>query len=158
MVYNPQEPECKVKVRIILDNGSECIFLTEKLNNTFRLSKQDKKKVSMKTVELTDERPELENVVAHEIELNWDPDLFCQLSLCLCYVNHCNKCLSGLRPADYSARTSRSHSYPHEIWVRLFSLWRPRRSTKEKSCEHSCLLKDAPPNSKKFPLKVLKEC
>ena len=75
VVFNPQQPDCKVKVRIILDNGSQHTYLTDYLKNTLRLPSQQKKQVSIKTFGSTDERLEQVDVVAFGIELNGEPDL-----------------------------------------------------------------------------------
>ena len=75
VVYNPQQPDCRVKIRIILDNGSHRTCLTDNLKNTLRLPSQQKKQVSIKTFGSTDERLEQVDVVAFGIELNGEPDL-----------------------------------------------------------------------------------
>lgn len=43
MVYNPQNPQCKVKARIILDSGSQRTYLTDNLKNTLQLPTLEKK-------------------------------------------------------------------------------------------------------------------
>ena len=113
VVFNPQEPNCKVKVRIILHNGSQRTYLTDNLKNTLRLPSQRKKQVSIKTFGSTDERLEQVDVVAFGIELNGEPDLLlsaftvpliCQplQSQPVNRVIGDSKCFSGLRLADYS--------------------------------------------------------
>ena len=113
VVFNPQQPDCKVKVRIILDSDSQRTYLTDNLKNTLRLPSQQKKQVSIKTFGSTDERLAQVDVVAFGIELNGEPDLLlsaftvpliCQplQSQPVDRVIGDNKCFSGLRLADYS--------------------------------------------------------
>ena len=75
VVYNPQQPEVKVRARIILDSGSQRTYLTNNLKNTLQLPTLEKKQVSIKTFGSTVERLELVEVVALGVELNGEPDL-----------------------------------------------------------------------------------
>ena len=49
IVYNPQQPEVKVRARIILDSGSQRTYLTNNPKNIFQMPTQEKKQVSIKT-------------------------------------------------------------------------------------------------------------
>ena len=113
VVFNPQQPDCKVKVRIILDKGSQRTYLTDNLKNTLRLPSQQKKQVSIKTIGSADERLKQVDDVAFGIELNGEPDLFLSSftvpligqplqSQPVNRVIGDNKCFSGFRLADYS--------------------------------------------------------
>ena len=75
VVYNPQQPEVKVRARIILDSGSQRTYLTNNLKNILQLPTLEKKQVSIKTFGSTVERLELVEVVALGVELNGEPDL-----------------------------------------------------------------------------------
>ena len=112
MVYNPQNPQCKVKARIILDSGSQRTYLTDNLKNTLQLPTLEKKQVSIKTFGSTDERVELVEVAALGLELKGEPDLllsaFALPLICqplqgqpVQQVVKDNSCFSGLRLADY---------------------------------------------------------
>ena len=112
VVYNPQQPEVKVRARIILDNGSQRTYLTNNLNNILQLPTLEKKQVSIKTFGSTVERLELVEVVALGVELNGEAHLslsaFTLPLICqplegqpveLAVKN--NSCLSGLKLADF---------------------------------------------------------
>ena len=75
MVYNPQQPEVRVRARIILDSGSQRTYLTNNLKNILQLHTLEKKQVSIKTFGSSIERVELVEVVALGVELNGEPDL-----------------------------------------------------------------------------------
>ena len=64
IVYNPQQPECKVKARIVLDSGSQRTYLTDNLKNILQLPVLEKKQVSIKTFGSTEERLEFVEVAA----------------------------------------------------------------------------------------------
>ena len=107
VVYNPQQPEVKVRARIILDSGSQRTYLTNNLKNILQLPTLEKKQVSIKTFGSTVERLELVEVVALGVELNGEPDLslsaftlpqICQL-VELAVKN--NPCHLGLKLADF---------------------------------------------------------
>ena len=112
VVYNPQQPEVKVRARIILDSGSQRTYLTNNLKNTLQLPTLEKKEVSIKTFRSTVERLELVEVVALGVELKGEPDLslsaFTLPLICqplqrqpveLAVKN--NPCYSGLKLADF---------------------------------------------------------
>ena len=110
VVFNPQQPGCKVKVRIILDNGSQRTYLTDNLKNTLRLPSQQKKQDSIKTFGSTDERLEQVDVAAFGIELNGSL-IYCFTVPLICQPLQSqpfnrligdNKCFSELRLTDYS--------------------------------------------------------
>ena len=75
IVYNPQQPECKVKARIVLDSGSQRTYLTDNLKNILQLPVLEKKQVSIKTFGSTEERLEFVEVAALGIELKGGPNL-----------------------------------------------------------------------------------
>ena len=75
MVYHPQQPELKVRARIILDSGSQRTYLTNNPKNILQLPTQEKKQVSIQTFGSTVERLELVRIVALGVELNGEPDL-----------------------------------------------------------------------------------
>ena len=75
MVYNPQQPQCKVRARIILDSGSQRTYMTDNLKYALHLSTLEKKSVSIKTFGSTSERMEQVDVAALGIELKGEPDL-----------------------------------------------------------------------------------
>ena len=112
IVYNPQQPEDKVRARIILDSGSQRTSLTNNLKIILQLPTLEKKQVSKRTFGITVERLELVEVVALGVELNGEPDLSLStftLPL-ICQPLHGqpveqavknNPCLSGLKLADF---------------------------------------------------------
>ena len=75
LVYNPQQPEVKVRARIILDSGSQRTYLTNNLKDILQLPTLEKEQVSIKTFGSTVERLEFVKLVALGVELNGEPDL-----------------------------------------------------------------------------------
>lgn len=75
MVYHSQQPELKVRARIILDSESRRTYLTNNPKNIFQLPTQEKKQVSIQTFGSTVERLELVRILALGVELNGEPDL-----------------------------------------------------------------------------------
>ena len=112
MVYNPQQPEVKIRARIILDSGSQRTYLTNNLKNILQLPTLEKKQVSIKTFGSAVERLESVEVVALGVELKGEPDLalsaFTLPLICqplqgqpVEQVVKNNPCLSGLKLADF---------------------------------------------------------
>ena len=80
IVYNPQRPECKVKVRIILESGSQRTYLTDNLKKILQLPVLERKQVSIKTFGSTDERVKFVEIASLGIELKGGPTLSLSVS------------------------------------------------------------------------------
>ena len=114
-LYNPDNPDgSKVKARLILDGGSQCLYVSSKLKGTLGLEPKTQGSVNIKTFGSSETNAQVIDVVNLGIETAYEPNievsafvvaLICQ-PLKNQFVSNASKTypyLTNLHLADYSS-------------------------------------------------------